>query len=69
MYLEQLFTKKHTLDKNTHDRMQDDEVCISLLSLMNVKMKLRDFFSKYTKEKTVSDYLQILADLRQLIDS
>jgi len=56
-YVEQLFGKKHTLDQHTIQRMQDDE------------QTLRDFFSQKARKNAVSEGLQVLTDLRELLDA
>jgi hypothetical protein len=56
-YLDQLYSKKHTLDKYTVETLQDDEEV------------LRDFFTKHAKKSTVQATLKILEDLRELLDA
>jgi len=56
-YISQLFEMSHTLDNQTADRLLTDHT------------KLKDFFVKHLKENIVDGKLQVLLDLRELIDA
>ncbi|PRP77773.1 hypothetical protein PROFUN_07715 [Planoprotostelium fungivorum] len=56
-YIRNIFEKSHTLDSNTAERLITDEE------------KIRTFFTQHIKDTIVNPKLQILADLRELIDA
>jgi DNA-binding phage protein len=56
-YVQQLFSKKHTLDQYTVEQMIDDENTI------------RDFFEKHLRKQSVDQRLQIITDLRDMLDA
>lgn len=58
MYMIQLFTKKHLpLGSNTAERLLEDEELI------------KDCFLKYCRKKVVAQKVQVLVDIRDMIDS